>query len=147
MKFGQFASFWSSLLHWMYSLCDPLQDIRPDIAVSPKGLENVPNKSAATLNTKLEELPLLQFFHFFHHLIWHMLCPSTVLPTFFLEVNAWNVCLFLALMLALLSKTVLCHAQFAVANLRGILRMLFFKYRLCVQLSLPIRRRKTKCAG
>lgn len=29
------------------------------------------------------KFPLLQFFHFFHHLIWHMLCPSTVLPMFF----------------------------------------------------------------
>jgi hypothetical protein len=48
-------------------------------------------------------------------------------------------------MVALLSKTVVCHAHFAVANLRGILRMLFFKYRPCVQLALPIRRRDSKC--
>jgi len=67
----------------MYSQRDPLQDIRPARAVSLKMLEDVPDKSAATLNTKFEEFPLLQFFHFFHHLIWHMVCPSIVLPTFF----------------------------------------------------------------
>jgi hypothetical protein len=63
----------------------------------------------------------------------------------FLEVNAWNVCLFHVITLALISKTVLCHAHFTVANLREILRMMFFKYRFCVQIALPIRRRETKC--
>jgi hypothetical protein len=41
-----------------------------------KRLENVENKSAATLNTKFEEFRLPQFFHFFHNLIWaHALLP------------------------------------------------------------------------
>jgi len=48
----------------MYSLRDPLQDIRPAITVSLKMLEDVPNKSAATLNTKFEvsNAAILSFF-------------------------------------------------------------------------------------
>ena len=40
-------------------------------------------------------------------------------------MNARNVYLLHALTVALLSKTVLCHAHFTVANLREILWMLF----------------------
>jgi len=117
--------------------------------VSLKRLENVPNKSAAALNAKFEVSIAAILSLFPSPYLAHALPFYGAANVFFLEVNAWNVCLFHALMVVQLSKAVLCHAHFAVANLRGILRMLFFpdtdsafnwRYRYG-----PIRRQKTKC--
>jgi uncharacterized membrane protein len=73
----------------------------------------VPNKSAAALNTKFEVSIAAILSLFPSPYLAHAL-PFYGVANVFLEVNAWNVCLFHALMVALLSKALLCHAHFAL---------------------------------